>query len=61
MISLTAKQVSQFWDAEVILRGDGKTLQNIVQKLKLYRNLDSDLKQINPDDIKPALDALSKR
>jgi len=62
MISLTAKRTSQFIpECEVILRGDERTLTNIVEKLKLYRSLDKDLKEINPNDIKPALDVLLQR
>ena len=62
MITLTAKRPSVYIpDCEVILRGDERTLTNIVEKLKLYRNLDKDLKEINPNDIKPALDVLLKR
>ena len=62
MISLTAKRPSIYIpDCEVILKGDEKTLTNIVEKLKLYRSLDKDLKEINPADIKPALDVLLKR
>ena len=61
MISLTAKRPSYLPDCEVILRGDERTLTNIVEKLKLYRSLDKDLKEINPNDIKPALDVLLKR
>ena len=62
MITLTAKRPSVYLpDCEVILRGDERTLTNIVEKLKLYRNLDKDLKEINPNDIKPALDVLLKR
>ena len=62
MITLTAKRASHFIPECVVeLRGDEKTLTNIVQKLKFYRNLDSDLKEINPNDIPPALDVLLKR
>ncbi len=62
MISLTAKRPSYFiQECEVTLRGDERTLTNIVQKLKFYRNLDNDLKEINPDDIPPALNVLLKR
>ena len=62
MISLTAKRLSQYIPECIVeLRGDERTLTNIVEKLKLYRNLDQDLKEINPNDIPPALDVLLKR
>lgn len=61
-ITLTAKRPSIYFpECEVILRGDERTLTNIVQKLKFYRNLDQDLKEINSNDIPPALDVLLKR
>jgi len=62
MIHLHVKLPNPFVpEAEVILRGPTKDLQNIVQKLKIFRNVDSDLRQINSDDIQPALDVLLKR
>lgn len=62
MISLTAKRLSPYIPrCKVELEGDERTLTNIVEKLKLFRNLDKDLREINPDDIKPALDVLLKR
>ena len=62
MIKVTATRLSHFIpEFEVTLRGDEKTLTNILEKLKLYRTLDKDLKEINPQDIKPALDVLSGR
>jgi len=62
MIKITAHRLSQFVPRFVVeLEGDEKTLTNIVEKLKLYRTLDKDLKEINPSDIKPALDVLSGR
>ena len=62
MISITAKRPDRFIpQCEVILRGDERTLTNIVQKLKVYRNLDNDLREINPNDIPAALDVLLKR
>lgn len=62
MITLTVRRPSHFLtDCTVELRGDERTLTNIVQKLKFYRNLDKDLQEINPNDIKPALDVLLKR
>ena len=62
MISLTARRLSSFTrDCEVTLRGDERILTNIVESLKLYRPLNKDLQEINPNDIKPALDVLLKR
>lgn len=62
MISLRAKRLNQYTPhCSVELIGDEKTLQNILEKLRIYRNVDSDLRQINPDDIKPAMDVLLKR
>ena len=62
MIKITARRLGHFVPRFVVeLEGDEKTLTNILEKLKLYRNLDKDLKEINPSDIKPALDVLSGR
>ena len=62
MISLTVRRLSQFVPRFVVeLEGDESTLTIIVEKLKMYRSLDKDLKEINPNDIKPALDVLCNR